>query len=39
MVLPRDQTRRSAEEEAKRFGREQVVQNACRDARAKIGCK
>jgi tetratricopeptide (TPR) repeat protein len=39
MVLPRDQTKRSAEEEAKRFGREQVVQSACREARAKIGCK
>ena len=39
MVLPRDPTRRSAEEEAKRFGREQVVHGACRDARAKIGCK
>jgi tetratricopeptide (TPR) repeat protein len=39
MVLPRDQTKRSAEEEAKRFGREQVVHGACRDARAKIGCK
>ena len=39
MVLPRDQTKRSAEEEAKRFGREQVVHGACRDARLKIGCK
>jgi tetratricopeptide (TPR) repeat protein len=39
MVLPPDPKKTSSEDEVKRFGREQAVQSAAREARGKIGCR